>query len=191
VEPLTLRYGMPWALNRILVSTQGEHVASIVAGLEKTWKKMVPHRPFLYHFLDQSFNEQYEADQHFGSLFTLFSCLAIFIACLGLFGLATFTMQQRTKEIGIRKVLGASVSGIVLLMSRDFLKLVAIAIVVAVPLCIWVMKQWLNDFAYRVTISPGTFIFTGVIVLLVAFITISWQSVRASLMNPVHCLKNE
>ena len=191
VEPLTLRYGMPESLNRILVRIQGGQVAALVAGLEKTWKKLVPHRPFLYHFLDQSFSEQYEADQHFGSMFILFSCLAIFIACLGLFGLATFTMQQRTKEIGIRKVLGASVSSVVLLMSRDFLKLVAIAILISVPLCIWVMKQWLNDFAYRVTISPGTFAITAALVLLVAFLTISWQSIRASLMNPVNCLRNE
>jgi putative ABC transport system permease protein len=152
---------------------------------------MAPQRPFLYHFLDDSFNEQYVADQHFGYLFSLFSCLAIFIACLGLFGLATFAAQQRTKEIGIRKVLGASVPGIVLLMSKDFLRLVCIAIVIAVPLCIWVVKQWLNDFAYRITISPGIFIITALAVLFIAFATISWQSIKASLVNPVRCLRNE
>jgi putative ABC transport system permease protein len=191
VEPLTLRYGMPWALNRILVAVKGDRLSATIAALEKTWTVMAPQRPFLYHFLDDSFNEQYVADQHFGYLFSLFSCLAIFIACLGLFGLATFAAQQRTKEIGIRKVLGASVPGIVLLMSKDFLRLVCIAIVIAVPLCIWVVKQWLNDFAYRITISPGIFIITALAVLFIAFATISWQSIKASLVNPVRCLRNE
>lgn len=191
VEPLTLRYGMPGNLNRILVSIKGDRIPSTIAALEKTWVKMAPQRPFLYHFLDESFNRQYETDQHFGYLFSLFSCLAIFIACLGLFGLATFTAQQRIKEIGIRKVLGASVPGIVMLISRDFLRLVCISIIIAVPLCIWVMKQWLNDFAYRITIGPGIFALTAVVVLLIAFATISWQSIKASLVNPIHCLRNE
>ncbi len=191
VEPLTLRYGMPSSLNRILVAIKAEHVPSTITALEKTWKTVAPQRPFLYTFLDQSFNQQYESDQHFGYLFSLFSALAIFIACLGLFGLATFTAQQRIKEIGIRKVLGASVYNIVVLISKDFIRLVLIAIVIAIPLCLLVMNQWLKDFAYRITISPGIFLYTGAIALLIALLTISWQTIKAALTNPVQSIKNE
>jgi putative ABC transport system permease protein len=191
VEPLTLRYGMPNSLNRILVNIKADHMSATIASLEKTWKVLAPQRPFLYHFLDQSFNQQYESDQHFGYLFSLFSGLAILIACLGLFGLATFTAQQRIKEIGIRKVLGASVYNIVLLISKDFMRLVLVAIVIAVPLCLLVMNQWLKDFAYRATISPGIFISTGIVALLIALLTISWQTVRAALANPVQSIKND
>jgi putative ABC transport system permease protein len=191
VEPLTLRYGMPGSLNRIIVSIKADHMAATIAALEKTWKAEAPQRPFLYSFLDQSFSKQYDSDQHFGYLFSLFSCLAILIACLGLFGLATFTAQQRIKEIGIRKVLGASVYNIVVLMSKDFMRLVLIAIVIAIPLCLFIMNQWLKDFAYRATISPAIFISTAAIALLIALLTISWQTVKAALANPVQSIKNE
>lgn len=191
VEPLTLRYGMSWSLNRIIVSVKGNQVASALSAIEKTWKTVAPQRPFLYYFLDQQFNQQYNAEQHFGYLFSLFSFLAIFIACLGLFGLATFTAQQRTKEIGIRKVLGASVANIVILIAKDFMRLVVIAIVIAVPLCLLVMNRWLNDFAYRVAISPGIFVATAAIALFIALTAISWQSVKAALANPVRAIKNE
>jgi putative ABC transport system permease protein len=191
VEPLTLRYGMSWSLNRIIVSVKGNQVASALSAIEKTWKSVAPQRPFLYYFLDQQFNQQYNAEQHFGYLFSLFSFLAIFIACLGLFGLATFTAQQRTKEIGIRKVLGASVANIVVLIAKDFMRLVVIAIVIAVPLCLLVMNRWLNDFAYRVAISPGIFVATAAIALFIALTAISWQSVKAALANPVRAIKNE
>jgi putative ABC transport system permease protein len=152
---------------------------------------VAPQRPFLYNFLDQQFNQQYESEQHFGYLFSLFSFLAIFIACLGLFGLATFTAQQRTKEIGIRKVLGASVANIVVLIAKDFMRLVVIAIVIAVPLCLLVMNRWLNDFAYRVAISPAIFIATAAIALFIALTAISWQSVKAALANPVRAIRSE
>jgi putative ABC transport system permease protein len=191
VEPLTLRYGMSWSLNRIIVSVKGNQVAPALSAIEKTWKTVAPQRPFLYYFLDQQFNQQYNAEQHFGYLFSLFSFLAIFIACLGLFGLATFTAQQRTKEIGIRKVLGASVANIVVLIAKDFMRLVFIAIVIAVPLCLLVMNRWLNDFAYRVTISPGIFVATAAIALFIALTAISWQSIKAALANPVRAIKNE
>ncbi len=191
VEPLALRYGMPPDLNRIIVSVKGNQVAATLAAIEKTWKSVAPQRPFLYYFLDEEFNQQYQSEQHFGYLFSLFSFLAIFIACLGLFGLATFTAQQRTKEIGIRKVLGASVANIVVLIAQDFMRLVIIAIVIAVPLCVLVMNRWLNDFAYRVSISPGIFAATAAIALFIALTAISWQSVKAALANPVRAIKNE
>jgi putative ABC transport system permease protein len=191
VEPLTLRYGYPYNLNRISVSIKGDNLPSTIEHLKKTWDRMAPQRPFMYHFLDQSFSAQYEADQHFGQLFTFFSCLAIIIACLGLFGLSTFMAQQRVKEIGIRKVLGSSVSGIVVLLSRDFIKLIFVAIVIAIPLCWWAMNKWLEGFAYRITIGPVVFIEAGMIALGIAFVTMAWQSVKAAVGNPVHSLRNE
>ncbi|MET0634565.1 MAG: ABC transporter permease [Chitinophagaceae bacterium] len=191
VEPLTLRYSYPYSLNRISVSISGENIPATIAGLKKTWSEMVPHRPFLYHFLDESFSTQYEADQHFGNLFTLFSCLAICIACLGLFGLSTFMAQQRVKEIGIRKVLGSSVSGIVLLLSKDFLKLILVAIIIAIPLCWWAMNSWLQGFAYRITIGPSVFIEAGTIAFVIALVTIAWQSVKAAMSDPITSIRNE
>jgi putative ABC transport system permease protein len=191
VEPLALRYGYPFSLNRISVSIKANNIQATLAHLKNTWDKVAPQRPFLYHFLDESFNAQYKADQNFGQLFTFFSCLTIFIACLGLLGLSTFMAQQRIKEIGIRKVLGSSVSGIVVLLSKDFIKLVLIAILIAIPLCTWAMNKWLQDFAYRITIGPLVFIEAGVICVGIALATIAWQSVKAALVNPIQSLRNE
>ena len=191
VEPLTLRYSYPSSLNRISVSIKNDNIPATIAEMKKTWNQMVPQRPFLYHFLDESFSEQYEADQHFGQLFTFFSCLAICIACLGLFGLSTFMAQQRVKEIGIRKVLGSSVSGIVMLLSKDFIQLILIAIVVAIPLCWWAMSKWLQGFAYRIIIGPVIFIEAGSLALVIALATISWQAIKAALGNPIQSLRNE
>jgi putative ABC transport system permease protein len=191
VEPLTLRYGYPDVLNRISVTIKGDNIPATLTNLRTTWNKLAPQRPFMYHFLDESFNAQYQADQHFGQLFTFFSCLAICIACLGLLGLSTFMAQQRVKEIGIRKVLGSSVGGIVVLLSKDFIKLVLIAIVIAVPLCAWAMNEWLKDFAYRISIGPLVFIEAGMITVGVALLTIAWQSVKAAIVNPVKSLRNE
>ncbi len=120
VQPLTLRYGYPYSLNRLSVELKGDNISVTLSHLRSTWNRIAPQRPFLYHFLNQSFGEQYQADQQFGNLFTFFSCLSIFIACLGLFGLSAFMAQQRVKEIGIRKVLGSSQAGIVMLLSRKF-----------------------------------------------------------------------
>ncbi|RYY57466.1 MAG: ABC transporter permease [Chitinophagaceae bacterium] len=191
VEPLTLRYGYPSDLNRISVLVDGNNVPASIAGLRKTWTQLAPQRPFNYSFLDESFSNQYEADEHFGQLFTFFSVLAICIACLGLFGLSTFMAQQRVKEIGIRKVLGSSVGSILVLLSKDFVKLVLIAVIIAVPLCWWTMNQWLEGFAYRINIGAMVFIEAGLISLGVALITIAWQSIRAAMGNPIESLRNE
>ncbi|HEY4287424.1 MAG TPA: ABC transporter permease [Puia sp.] len=191
VEPLTLRYGYPGELNRISVGIKGGNVPATLAGLKTTWERLAPQRPFLYHFLDESFGAQYEADRHFGQLFTLFSLLAIGIACLGLLGLSTFMAQQRIKEIGIRKVLGSSVTGIVVLLSRDFLKLIVLAAVVAIPLCWWTMNEWLQGFAYRITLGPVVFLEAALIALGVALITIGWQAIKAAMANPIQSLRNE
>jgi putative ABC transport system permease protein len=145
----------------------------------------------MYHFLDQSFNEQYEADQQFGKLFLFFSCLSIFIACLGLFGLSVFMAQQRIKEIGIRKVLGSSESSIVMLLSKDFIKLIFIAILISVPLCWWMMNDWLQGFAYRIQIGPAVFLESGLVALAIALATMTWQSLKAATANPMRSLRNE
>lgn len=191
VEPLTLRYGYPGDLNRISVGLKGDNIPATIAGINSTWNKLAPQRPFMYHFLDQSFNEQYQADRQFGNLFTLFSCLSIFIACMGLFGLSTFMAQQRIKEIGIRKVLGSSQTGIVMLLSKDFIKLIVIALLISVPLCWWVMHHWLQGFAYRIHIGPVVFLESGLIALAIALATMTWQSLRAAMANPVRSLRSE
>jgi putative ABC transport system permease protein len=155
------------------------------------WKSIAPHRPFLYSFLDDDFNRQYKADFIFRKLFTTFSCLAIFIASLGLLGLATYTAQQRTKEIGIRKVLGADVRNIVTLLSKDFIVLVLIAIIIATPVSWYTMNKWLEGFAYKIEIHPLVFVLAGCMALLIAVFTISFQAVKSALMNPVTSLKSE
>ncbi|HEV2482682.1 MAG TPA: ABC transporter permease [Puia sp.] len=191
VQPLTLRYGYPYVLNRLSVELKGDHIPATIASLGVLWNKLAPQRPFLYHFLDQSFNGQYKADQQFGKLFLLFSCLSILIACLGLFGLSVFMAQQRIKEIGIRKVLGSSQTAIVLLLSKDFVKLILIALLISVPLCWWVMTDWLQGFAYRISLGPAVFLESGLIALAIAVATMTWQSLRAATANPVRALRNE
>ena len=150
-----------------------------------------PHRPFLYSFLDESFNSQYEADFKFRKLFTIFSFLAIFIACLGLLGLATYSAMQRTKEIGIRKVLGAEVSSIVRLLSTDFIKLVLIAILIATPFSWFAMNKWLDVYAYQITIDWWVFALAGIMALSIAVLTISYHAIKVAQADPVKSLRTE
>lgn len=159
--------------------------------VEASWEKAFPGNPFSYFFLDDYFNRQYENEQKFGNLFASFSVLAIIVGCLGLFGLSAFTARQKTKEIGIRKVLGSSVNSIFFLLSKDFIKLIVIAIIIAVPLTYYGMTQWLNGFAYRDNIALGTFIVAGAAVILSALITVSFQTVKAARVNPVDSLRYE
>ncbi|HEY2727118.1 MAG TPA: FtsX-like permease family protein, partial [Parafilimonas sp.] len=161
------------------------------AAVHEQYKKYAGNLPFSYHFLDATFDAQYKTDEHAGTLFNVFAGIAIFISCLGLFGLATYTAQVKFKEIGIRKVLGASVSGIVQLISKDFLKLVVIAIVIAVPVAWWAMSKWLNGFAYRVNISWWVFVLAGFIALFIALATVSFQAIKAAIANPVKSLRTE
>lgn len=162
-----------------------------IAAIKEKYEAFFPGNIFNYVFLDERFNRQYETDQLFGKVFTLFAGLAIFVACLGLFGLALFATLQRTKEIGIRKVLGASVPNILMLLSKDFIKLLAIANLIAFPLSWYVMHQWLQDFSYRTGISWWIFLIAGASALLVALITISMQATKAALANPVKSLRTE
>lgn len=190
IEPLTLRLE-PLSSKYITLKIKNANLSETIANLTSIWARVAPHRPFLYSFLDDSFNRQYEADYRFRTLFSAFSGLALFIACLGLLGLATYTAQQRTKEIGIRKVLGASTLSIVRLLSLDFLRLVIIAIVIAIPAAWWAMNQWLNDFAYHISIQWWMFAIAGGTCLIIALLTVSGQAIRASMANPVNSLRNE
>ncbi len=167
------------------------HVTNIVKFAENEWKKMSPGMPFSYRFLDESFNDMYRAETRVGQIALIFSVLAIFIACLGLFGLATFIAEQRTKEIGIRKVLGASVQGIVQLLSKDFIKLVAIAFIISAPLAWFFMHKWLQDFAYRIDLSWWIFLVALGISLFIAIATISFQAIKAAIANPAKSLRTE
>jgi putative ABC transport system permease protein len=177
--------------SKISIKIDGHDVRSAINTLQDTWHKYLPETPFDFTFLDEKFDQLYRSEQQQGSLFTIFSCIAIFIACLGLFGLSAFIITQRVKEIGVRKVLGASVLQIVAELSKDFLKLVLIATVIAFPIAWYAMNKWLLDFAFRINISWWIFVIAGIIALLIAFATISFQSIKAALANPVKSLRSE
>ncbi len=181
----------PDQFNYLLVRIKPENISSTVDFVRRTWNEVVPGRPFDYSFLDQHFDELYKSDERTGEMFGFFSFLAIFIACLGLFGLAAYTAEQRTKEIGVRKVLGSSVSGIVILLSKDFLRLVLIAGIIAVPAAYYAMNNWLKEFAYHAGLSPWTFIFAALLAVIIAFLTISFQAVKAATANPVKSIRYE
>ncbi|MEO0331060.1 MAG: FtsX-like permease family protein, partial [Bacteroidota bacterium] len=162
-----------------------------LAYVRQTFISIAPSIPFEYRFLDESYNQLYQSEQHLGQAFTIFTVLALLIACIGLFGLVSYNVVQRTKEIGIRKVLGASVLAIVELLSKDFLKLVVIALVLASPIAWYAMQQWLNDFAYRIDIQWWVFMLVAVFAVGISVLTVSFRSIRAALANPVDSLRNE
>ena len=190
IKPLVLPY-LRWFPMYLAIRLHPGNVAEAISAVEETWKKLAPNQPFSYTFLDQDYARLYNREQQMSHVFQIFSGLAILIACLGLFGLAAFTTQQRTKEIGIRKILGASVSGIVCLLSKDFLKLVLIANLIAWPIAYYAMNQWLQSFAYRINLSIGTFILSGLIALFIALLTVSYQAIKAARANPVDALRYE
>jgi putative ABC transport system permease protein len=177
--------------NYFFVKVTGENIPATLQALQKLWKERVPSRPFEYRFLDDDYNKLYVSEQKTAAVFSTFSTLAILLACMGLFGLAAFTTAQRTKEIGIRKVLGAGVSSIMVLIATDFLKLTLIAVVLATPIAWYFMHKWLQDFAYHIPIQLWVFIAAGGLSVLIAFITVSFQSIKAALSNPVKSLRSE
>jgi putative ABC transport system permease protein len=190
VAPLVFQY-TPNFSSFIAFKVENENYQEILASLEDPWKTFFPGNPIDYFFLDQFFNRQYESDRQFGQIFSLFTLLAIFIACLGLFGLASFMTVQRTKEIGIRKVMGSSPANIVLLLSKGFIVLVIIANVIAWPLAWWLMNEWLQSFPYRIGIDPLLFLLAGAAVVVIAFISVGVQTLKASLLDPAKTLKYE
>jgi len=173
------------------IKISGGNIPSALATIKDTWQKFLPELPYQYTFLDENFAKLYEAEQRQGTIFIIFACLAIFIACLGLFGLSAFSITQRVKEIGVRKVLGANVSTIVALLSKDFLKLVLIAAIISFPIAWYAMHNWLQDFAYRINIQWWVFVVAGILAALIALITVSFQAIKAALANPVKSLRTE
>lgn len=190
IEPLTLPYE-PYASRYVSLKIKSGDVTRTIDQVRKTWMQLVPHRPFLYSFLDDDFDRQYQKDFNFKTLFSAFSSLAIFIACLGLLGLATYTSELRTKEIGIRKVLGANVNSIVTLLSRDFIVLIVAAMLIATPAAWYSMNRWLEGFAYRVEIHFWIFVLAGLAAIAIAAATISFQAIKAARGNPVNSLRSE
>jgi putative ABC transport system permease protein len=173
------------------VRLQSGNTPKYLSGLENKWKGFVPDSPFDYSFLDSEFESLYRSEQSMGTVFAIFTFLSIFVACLGLFGLSIYTLARRTKEIGVRKVLGATVQNIVALVSKDFLKLVLISAIIAFPIAWLAMSKWLEDFAYRITIGWAVFAFASITALLIALFTISFQAIRAARANPVSSLRSE
>jgi putative ABC transport system permease protein len=173
------------------IKTPASHAGETIALVKSNWDKFFPGNTFEYFFLDDHFDQQYKADQRFGQVFGLFTLLAILVACLGLFGLASFTTLQRTKEIGIRKVLGASVSGILKLLYKEFALLLAIAFVVAVPLAWFTITNWLQGYAFRINIHWSYFVLPFAIIIVVALLTVSFQTIKAAVANPVKSLRTE
>jgi putative ABC transport system permease protein len=183
--------GAPEPLRSVMIRYQTNDLPKMISEVEGVFSKDLPDAAFDYRFLDEYVANLYKSEQHTADTASVFSILAIFIACLGLFGLATFTAEQRKKEIGIRKVLGASVSGVTNLLTKDFLKLVFIAFIIAAPAAWWLMNKWLADFAYKTEISLWIFLLAGILSVLVAYVTISLQTVKAALANPIKSLRTE
>ena len=189
ITPLSIHLGRE--TGNMAIRTRRSDFTQMINQIRNIWQGMVPGQPFDYVFMDDQFNDQYKTEQRTGQLFVSFAVLAIFIACLGLFGLAAFAAEQRTREIGIRKVLGASVGSIAGMLSKDFFRLVLFAALIAFPLAWWAMNKWLQDFAYRVQIGWWIFVAAGISVLVVALATVSYQAIRAALANPVESLRTE
>ena len=190
IAPSVFMYD-PNYLRTVYIKTTGKDAPKAIHAAETQFKQYNGQYPFSYAFLDDIFNDLYQGEQREGTLFTYFAVIAIFISCLGLLGLAAYTAQVRTREIGVRKVLGASVGGIVQLLAKDFVKLVLISILIASPLAWYFMHKWLQDFAYKITIGWWVFALAGTMAIVIAFITISFQAVKAALANPVKSLRSE
>lgn len=190
IGPLVI-FLAPEFTNEMFVKIKGNDIPATLDFLQGVWKQWVPFRPFEYKFLNDEYNNLYQSDQRTGNIFTLFALIAILLACLGLLALAAYTTVQRTKEIGIRKVLGASVMSITALISSDFLKLVIIAVVIAVPIGWIAMQKWLQNFSYKIHIQWWVFVVSGLIAIIIAVLTVSLQAIRAGIANPVDSLRSE
>jgi len=191
IDPLIVRLDEKWPWGTILVRTKAGNTKEAITGLEKICRQLNPKTPFTYQFSDLEFLKLYKSEEVVSKLSNYFALLAILISCLGMFGLATFTAAQRTKEIGVRKVIGASVNNIAIMLSKDFLKLVFIAVLIAFPLAWWTMHEWLQSFAYRINIGPGVFLIAGTSIILITLLTVSFQAIKAAIANPIKSLRTE
>ncbi|NIR47059.1 FtsX-like permease family protein [candidate division KSB1 bacterium] len=187
LKPLVIPFGA-WDY---AVRINPHNISETISYMQKTWETMVPGMPLNYRFLDDNIDQLYRKEQKLGQIIQYFTILAIFIACLGLFGLASFTTQTRTKEIGVRKVLGATVPSLVLLLSKEFTRLVLMAFVIATPIAWWAMNRWLENFAYRIGIEWWIFALAGALALTIALLTVSSQAIKAALTNPADSLRYE
>ncbi|WP_431211832.1 ABC transporter permease [Puia sp. P3] len=190
IKPLSFRIE-PDGCDLISANVKTADLKNTVSAIEAKWKAIIPNRPFSYYFADEFFNRQYMGEERFGKLFLNFAVLAILISCLGLLGLASYSTLQRTKEIGVRKVLGASVTGIINLLSKEFMQLVIIAFLIATPITWYFMASWLKDFYYRISVQWWIFVLAGGAAFLIAWLTISVQAIRAAMTNPVKSLRTE
>jgi hypothetical protein len=191
IEPLVIRWAEPEWSNFLFLRIAPQEIAGTIKTVEGTWKKILPDFPFSYQFLDDDFALMYRSEERTGTLLKIFTGMAMLVACLGLFGLASFAAEQRTREIGIRKVLGASMPGIMALLCREFLVLIGVANVIAWPVAYLVAKDWLNNFAYRTRIPAIFFIGALVVSLAVGLMTVIYKSIRAAAANPVKAIKYE
>jgi len=190
IGPLLIFLGRDYS-RAYMVRINGKDIKPTLGRLVMMWKQRVPDRPFTYHFLDEDYNKLYIGEQRSSALFTVAATLAIILACLGLFGLAAFTTVQRTKEIGIRRVLGANITSITMLIARNFLVMIGIAILIAIPLAWYAGHQWLQDFAFRIPLQGWVFIAAALATILIALATVGFHSVRSALANPVKSLRTE
>jgi len=190
VEPAVLQI-FPGAAWKVAVKIKTAGIATTMTGIENIWARYSPDYPLEYNFLDENFSRMYQSEDKLQSLVWIFTSIAVFIGCMGLFGLAAYTTERRRKEIGIRKVLGASTQNIMLLLSKSFVQLVVISLIIASPLAFWCMHNWLQNFAYRVNINAGIFVITGAVVLAIAFVTVSIQAIKAAVANPVKSIRTE
>jgi putative ABC transport system permease protein len=181
----------PQSIGQIYVRAAAGHTPEAIAAVQRIWRNYNAEYPFEYIFLDDVYNKMYATDQRTGSLFEVFAFIAIFISCLGLFGLMTYTAQLKTREIGIRKVLGASVVSVTGFLAKEFISLILLAILIATPIGWYSMNRWLQDFAYRIPIGWWVFPVAGMFVLIIAILTISFQAIKAALANPVESLRTE
>lgn len=191
VTPLIITMNQENEYGRLVVKVTQENLSETLEAIQTTWSLILPSIPLEFNFLDQQFDDLYRSEEKMKFIFTIFAGIALLIACVGLFGLVAFVTRQRTKEIGVRKVLGASILNLVALLCKDFLKLVLIGFMVAVPLAWYAMSTWLSNFTYRIDIGPNIFLLAGSVAVLIAIATISWQSTRAALANPVESLRSE
>jgi putative ABC transport system permease protein len=189
IEPLVMKMG--WALDNICMRIKPDDIPNTIRFIEDKLKEIVPDYPFEYEFLDESLNRRYRAEQRMETLSKYMTALAIFISCLGLFGLAAFTAERRTKEISIRKVFGASVSALVFLLSKEYIKWVIAANVIAWPVARVVINSWLQNFAYRIDVDILPFLMAGALALMIALLTVSFQAIKTALSNPVEALRYE
>jgi putative ABC transport system permease protein len=190
IKPLCMRVDSGGS-NLVSVKVAAANLTATIAAVESKWKELIPGRPFSYSFLDETFDKQYRSEERFGKLFLNFAILAILISCLGLLGLASYSTMQRTREIGIRKVLGASFPNIINQLSKDFLQLVLVSFVIASPIAWFFMHRWLNDFAYKIDINWWVFVLAGITAILIAIATVSFQAIKAAIANPVKSLRTE